>query len=42
MIRRLLVLLALVIALPAAANDVAKELAPTGTLRAVYIATNPV
>ena len=34
-------LLALLAALPAAANE-AKDLAPTGTLRAVYIATNPV
>jgi polar amino acid transport system substrate-binding protein len=42
MIRTPIALLALLaIALPAAANDV-KDLAPTGTLRAVYIATNPV
>ena len=42
MIRTPIALLALLaIALPAAAND-AKDLAPTGTLRAVYIATNPV
>jgi len=27
---------------PAQANDLAKDLAPTGTLRATYIATNPV
>jgi len=38
---RLIVLLA-ALAWPAQANDLAKELAPTGTLRAVYIATNPV
>jgi len=38
---RLLALLAL-LAWPAHANDLAKDLAPTGTLRAVYIATNPV
>jgi polar amino acid transport system substrate-binding protein len=42
MIRTLLALLAALSALPAAANDLAKDLAPTGTLRAVYIATNPV
>ena len=42
MIRTPIALLALLaIALPAAAND-AKDLAPTGTLRAIYIATNPV
>ena len=42
MIRTPIALLALLaIALPAAAND-AKDLAPTGTLRATYIATNPV
>ncbi|MGB9365679.1 MAG: transporter substrate-binding domain-containing protein [Xanthobacteraceae bacterium] len=29
-------------ALPVAANELAKDLAPSGTLRAVYIATNPV
>ena len=33
---------ALVLALPAAADDLAQTLAPTGTLRAVYIAANPV
>lgn len=38
---RLIALLAL-LAIPAFAEDLAKELAPTGTLRAVYIATNPV
>jgi len=38
---RLLALLALLV-WPAHASDVAKDLAPTGTLRAVYIATNPV
>jgi len=35
-------LLGLLLALPAQADDVARSLAPTGTLRAVYIATNPV
>jgi polar amino acid transport system substrate-binding protein len=38
---RLTVLLAL-FAWPAHADDPARELSPTGTLRAVYIATNPV
>src|ERR1044072_881266 len=42
MIRTLLAVLAALSARPAAANDLAKDLAPTGTLRAVYIATNPV
>jgi polar amino acid transport system substrate-binding protein len=42
MIRTASVLLALLATLPAAANDLANNLAPTGTLRAVYIATNPV
>jgi polar amino acid transport system substrate-binding protein len=43
MTRPSITLLALLaIALPAAANDLARDLAPTGTLRAVYIATNPV
>jgi len=42
MIRTATILLALLAALPAAANDAAKDLAPTGTLRAVYIAANPV
>ena len=37
---RLIVVLVL-LAWPAHANDLAKELAPTGTLRAAYIATNP-
>jgi hypothetical protein len=32
----------LTLVFPAAANELAKDLAPTGTLRAVYIATNPV
>ena len=42
MIRTPIALLVLLtIALPATANE-AKDLAPTGTLRAVYIATNPV
>jgi len=41
MIRTALGLLALLAALPAAANE-AKDLSPTGTLRAVYISTNPV
>jgi polar amino acid transport system substrate-binding protein len=41
--RRLaLTLLALLAASQARANDLAKDLAPTGTLRATYIATNPV
>ena len=39
---RLAACLSLVLALPAKANDLAKDLAPTGTLRATYIATNPV
>jgi polar amino acid transport system substrate-binding protein len=34
--------LALALASPALANDLAKDLAPTGTLRATYISTNPV
>jgi|SRR6188768_1495790 polar amino acid transport system substrate-binding protein len=38
---RLIALLVL-LAPPALADDLAKRLAPTGTLRAVYIATNPV
>src|ERR1041384_4408490 len=42
MTRTALALLTLLSALPAAANDLAKDLAPSGTLRAVYIATNPV
>jgi polar amino acid transport system substrate-binding protein len=43
MIRPPIALIALLtLAFPAAANDLAKDLAPTGTLRAVYIATNPV
>src|ERR1044072_5769170 len=43
MIRLPFALLALfTTALPAAANDIAKQLAPTGTLRALYIAANPV
>jgi polar amino acid transport system substrate-binding protein len=40
MIHLVALLLAAVIA-PAQANDLAKDLAPTGTLRATYIATNP-
>lgn len=40
--RTAIALIALFAALPAAANDLAKDLAPTGTLRATYIATNPV
>jgi polar amino acid transport system substrate-binding protein len=39
---RLAACLLLVLALPAKANDLAKDIAPTGTLRATYIATNPV
>jgi polar amino acid transport system substrate-binding protein len=39
---RLAACLLLVVVLPAQANDLAKDLAPTGTLRATYIATNPV
>jgi polar amino acid transport system substrate-binding protein len=42
MIRTTIALAWLAAALPAAANDAAKNLAPTGTLRAVYIAANPV
>lgn len=42
MTRTAIALLALLSALPAAANELAKDLAPTGMLRAVYIATNPV
>jgi polar amino acid transport system substrate-binding protein len=38
---RLIALLAL-LAWPAHADDLARQLAPSGTLRAVYIATNPV
>jgi polar amino acid transport system substrate-binding protein len=41
MIRLMIPLLAL-FAWPALASDLAKDLAPTGTLRATYIATNPV
>src|SRR5437899_159575 len=41
MTMRFIALLAL-LAWPALASDLAKELAPTGTLRAVYIAANPV
>jgi hypothetical protein len=37
-----LVTLLVLLTWPAHANDLAKDLAPTGTLRAVYIATNPV
>jgi polar amino acid transport system substrate-binding protein len=39
---RLATCLLFVVVLPAEANDLAKDLAPTGTLRATYIATNPV
>jgi polar amino acid transport system substrate-binding protein len=39
---RLAACLLLAAVLPAQANDLAKDLAPTGTLRATYIATNPV
>ena len=39
---RALALLVVLAALPAQATDLAKDLAPTGTLRATYIATNPV
>src|SRR5256714_7912842 len=39
---RAIALLARLAILPARANDLAKDLAPTGTLRAIYIATNPV
>ena len=42
MTRTVLVLLALLAALPAAANDLAKDLAPTGTLRVIFIGRNPV
>ncbi len=42
MIRRVLMSVALALSIPAAsADDLAKALAPTGTLRATYIATNP-
>src|SRR5437763_10477691 len=40
--RVIISLLALLAAFPARANDPAQDLAPTGTLRATYIATNPV
>src|SRR6185312_14069262 len=39
---RLTVALLLFACLPAHADDIAKQLAPTGTLRATYIAANPV
>jgi polar amino acid transport system substrate-binding protein len=42
MIRAIAVIAILAVALPARADDSAKVLAPTGTLRAAYIATNPV
>src|SRR4051794_38429231 len=42
MVRLALILLALIAASQARANDLGKDLAPTGTLRATYIATNPV
>src|SRR6476659_6258907 len=42
MIRTSTALLALLAVLPAVANELAKDLAPTGTLRAAYISTNPV
>jgi polar amino acid transport system substrate-binding protein len=42
MVRIVIAVLALLAALPAPANDLAKDLAPTGTLRATYIAANPV
>jgi polar amino acid transport system substrate-binding protein len=42
MIRAIAVLAILAVALPARADDSAKVLAPTGTLRAAYIAANPV
>ena len=42
MTRTVLVLLALLAALPAAANDLTKDLAPTGTLRVTFIGRNPV
>jgi polar amino acid transport system substrate-binding protein len=38
---RIVIALALLAALPAYANDIAKTLAPTGTLRAAYISANP-
>jgi len=42
MTRTAIVLFALLAALPAAANDLAKDLAPTGTLRVTFIGRNPV
>lgn len=42
MTRTVVVLLTLLSALPAAANDLAKDLAPTGTLRVTFIGRNPV
>ena len=42
MVRTIAAFAFLAAALPAAANDLAKDLAPTGTLRAVYIGANPV
>jgi polar amino acid transport system substrate-binding protein len=42
MIRITIAALALLAASPAPADDLVKSLAPTGTLRAVYIAANPV
>lgn len=42
MIRIVLAFALVAAVLPAAANDLAKDLAPTGTLRAVYISANPV
>jgi polar amino acid transport system substrate-binding protein len=42
MLRVALIMCALLAALPTQANDLAEDLAPTGTLRATYIATNPV
>ena len=42
MARLSIVLLALLASLPAWANDLAKNLAPTGTLRATFIGRNPV
>lgn len=39
---RLLALLAFLAAVPVQANDLAKDVAPSGTLRATYISTNPV
>ena len=41
MIRIAALSLALALTAPASANDLAKDLAPTGTLRATYISTNP-